>query len=506
MGSPPRFAGPFPPTALIGRAADCAAVRALLERARLVTLTGPPGVGKTLLAQHITADLSAGFAGGATWVALDALRDADLVPDAIARALGVRETTGSTLTAAITGQIGDRRLLLVLDNVEHLVEAALVIAELLAACPALVILATGRAPWRIRAEQQYALEPLETRPTGQAAIAAWMQEPGAAVELFVARVRAALPDFALAAENSTDIALICRRLDGLPLALELAAARAKTLSVRMIAQRLEQRFRLLVNGPRDLPARHQTLLAAISWSYELLDADEQRLFRAAGVFAGGATLEAYAAVVEHPADVAADTSAVLNRLETLVEHSLVRRAGTDGERYVTLESLRAFAAERLEAEGELAGARRRHAAWCLELTQEAVSGIVGPEQARWVDRLTAERDNLRAALGWALETGETTLGLRVAVSMQSIWVMWGAHREALSWYERLLAADEAAPPALRARALLATCIICERMGDYAGAEQRGLAALDPARASGDDAAIAQVLYYLGVTAFQQTAL
>jgi predicted ATPase len=371
---------------------------------RLLTLTGPGGTGKTRLALRAAADVRDAFPHGVWLVELAPLTDTTLVPAAVARALGVRETGGRPLAeGGLRDHLREKRLLLVLDNCEHLLPAAApLVAGLLAGCPGVTVLATSRSPLRVSGELQYPVPPLGL-PDGAPPGANGDLEALAAVEsvrLFVARARAARPGFVLTGENAAAVAALCRRLDGLPLALELAAARVTLLPPRALYARLaDGGLALLRGGPRDLAERQRTLRGTIAWSYDLLAPDEQALFRRLGVFAGGFTIEAAAAVAAGD-DSGAD---VLDRLGALVDASLVDPPAEDaaGEaRYGLLETIREYALEALTASGEAAATAGRHADHFLRLAEAAAPGTRGPDQAAWFERLEAEHANLRAALDW----------------------------------------------------------------------------------------------------------
>ncbi len=407
-------APPAPPGPLIGRSRDVAALRSLLieSETRLLTLSGPGGVGKTRLALQIATEVRDAFVDGVFFVDLAPLSDPELVPAVIARTLGFE--AGAAPLAVLTRTLRDQHTLMVLDNFEHLAGAAPVVAQLLAAAPHLTILATSRAPLRLTYEQEYAVPPLELPPEQHA----HALDTYAAVQLFVRRARAVQPDFALTAENGPALAAICRRLDGLPLAIELAATRVRLLSPPALLGRLDRRLALLSDGPRDLPARQQTLRATLDWSYHLLGVRQRRVFARLGVFVGGATLEAI--------EVVCGTSArsdMLTDLTVLVEQSLIRQS-TDAEgepRFAMLETIREYALERLAASGEEMTTDARHAAYYLELAEAAVPRLRGPEQVRWLDWLEADHDNLRAAFEWCLASGDIEKALRLVSSLHWFW-------------------------------------------------------------------------------------
>jgi predicted ATPase/class 3 adenylate cyclase len=487
---------PAQPTQFVGREREVAAVRERLHHpaTRLLTLTGPGGTGKTRLALR-AADLPAAFPDGVWFVSLAPLSDPDLVPAAVARAVAVQETGDRGATERLKEFLRGKRALLVLDNCEHLLAAGPWVAELLAACPPIKVLATSRAPLRLAAEVEFPVPPLSTpdpaRLPGREELSRYD-----AVALFVQRARAVRPDFALTDETAPAVAALCRRLDGLPLALELAAARVKALPPGILLARLGSRLALLTGGARDLPPRHQTLRAAIDWSYRLLTGDEQTLFRRLAVFAGGCTLDAAEAVCA-PAGGAAD--AVLDGIAALVDKSLLRRLEAAGEaRLALLETVREYALEALDASADAAAVRRRHADFYLHLAEAAEPALFGPGQADWLRRLDAEHDNLRAALGWLTETQASDDGLRLAGALWVYWWMRGHFEEGRTRLAALLAeAGPTAPAAVRARALRGVGGLAAAQGNLGAAGAAYEESLALSREAGDPAGVAWALVLLG---------
>ena len=449
----PRALPPLPvqPTELIGRERELDAARQILEvgAARLLTVTGPGGVGKTRLAVQLANELQGHFSRGVAFVDLASLRDSGLVLAQIGRALGVGEASERSVPEDVARILADHSLLLLLDNVEHLLGAAGDIGQLLAGTPGLTILATSREPLRLRWEHEFALLPLAVPEREQGSSAVDLAAVPA-VALFLQYAQATQPNFVLSAANATVVADLCRRLDGLPLALELAAAWVRLLPLPTLLARLDRSLAVLAGGPRDLPARQQTLRGTLDWSHDLLDPAEQRLFRRLAPFASGWTLGAAEAVVAGP-DLPQDD--LLGHLGRLVDRSLVQGLVV-GEvtRYRFLETVRQYAQERLIASGEDAALRAQHAAWCLALAEEAEAGLTGPQQSAWLTRLEQEHDNLRAALGWAFAAGNPTIGLRIAVALGRFWQYHAHVQEGRTWLLRGLAAPDLAPT-LRAKAL-----------------------------------------------------
>jgi predicted ATPase/transcriptional regulator with XRE-family HTH domain len=440
---------PFTGTPLIGREETVVALAALLSdpATRLVTLLGTAGIGKTRLAVAAAEPCQASFPDGVAFVPLAPLTDPALVPGTVARALGLRESGTILGTNEIARVLGDRRVLLVLDNLEQLLPAAAPwVSQLLVACPTVTVLATSRVPLRLTVERRLPIPPLGLPATADAQIGAVWESP--AVQLFVERAQAISPDFTLTAANAGDVAAVCRHLDGLPLAIELAAARVSLLAPRTLLRRLERRLPLLTGGMRDAPERHRTLRAAITWSYDLLSPEEQYLFRRLGVFVGGWTPSAAAAVGD-----LGDEDQVLDRLAALAERQLiVPVAGSDEPRFGMLETIREFALEQLTACDEVTATRATHAAYFASLGPDAFRHYLVKPTTLWAD-LALEMENLRAVLHWAKEAKERETGLWLAHLFAVLARGRGSIVEARRWVDYFLTQDANASPIALARVL-----------------------------------------------------
>src|SRR5512132_1503781 len=431
-------------TSFVGREKEIAEVERLLDHTRLLTLTGPGGSGKSRLALRVAADLLTRYQDGSCFVDLSPVTDPDLVPAAVAKALGVPEAAGRPILEEVKEHLRQRELLLVVDNFEQVAEAGHVIEELLVAAPRLRTMVTSRVVLSLQGEQEYPVPPLQVPDAGRLP-----RDPAAlgaveAVRLFAERALAASPRFALTEENTPVVAEITARLDGLPLAIELAATRTKVLTPEQILERLKRRLALLTSGPRSLPERQQTLRAAIAWSYDLLTGAERRLFARLAVFTGGWTFEAAEAVCE-PESFGLD---VLDGLTSLVDKSLVRRVEPPGRpaRFSMLETIREFGLEQLEALGDAEELRRRHATWFLDLAVAAEPHLTADDQGEWLDRCDSEHANIRAALRWAVEAGEAGRGQAAAGALWRFWQQRGHLAEGRRWLEEVLAMPSGQEP------------------------------------------------------------
>jgi predicted ATPase len=494
---------PFPPNEFIGREGEVAALHILLERGgeRLVTLTGPPGIGKTRLAQRVASTLFDQFPDGVYFVPLAAISDPELVISAIAQRLGLREAPGRPPSdlGLIQEHIQHKKLLLLLDNFEQVMEAVSLVASLVSSARLVSLLVTSREPLRLYGEHEFPVPPLELpdlkRLSGIEQLGSY-----SAVRLFVERASAAQSGFKLTGNNAQVVAEICQRLEGIPLAIELAATRIRLMTPQTLVSRLDKRLQVLKSDAKDLPRRLQTLRDSITWSYELLDPAETALFERLGVFVGGWTPEAAEAVAKRTGPREGDEVPVLDLLDSLVSKNLVTvtEAGTGGSRFSMLETIREFALEVLADHGESEAAGRRHALYFLEWAEEAEPKLHGPDVIMWMEQLDREHDNLRAALSWAFERGEADVALRMAFAVARFRERRGYWSEGRRSLEMAL---ELAGPLRRSAvgglALLRLARIVMQQGEHLLAEDHLRESLANFEGLGDKFTMARVLNSLG---------
>ncbi len=495
-------------TLFIGRDREIRAVKELLLRddVHLVTLTGPGGIGKTRLSLQVARELAQSFPGGVCFIPLAALSDPALIPSIIVQALGMRETGRQVTLESLKEYLHDlgTSLLLILDNFEHLLAAAPAVAELLTIAPKLKVLVSSRAPLHIYGEHEFPVPPLAL-PDLQTTRSLQVLSRNPAIALFLERAAAVKPNFQLTQENALAVATICTRLDGLPLAIELAAARIKLLSPSAMQARLESRLQLLTGGSKDLPLRQQTLRGAIDWSYGLLSQAEQALFRRVSVFVGACTLEGVEAVCNTKHDLQLD---VLEGMASLVDKSLLQQIEVQpieppqGEsRFGLLDTIREYGLERLAASGEEWATKRAHAAYCLVLAEESASQAADPARTEWVSLFELEHDNFRAALEWLTHTGDADWGLRLGAALFQFWDMREHLTEGRDRLGKLLQLEGArAPSNTRARALFAAGVLAGEQSDYHAARALVEESLDIARQLHDARGVGIALNALAVHA------
>src|ERR1022692_4889347 len=491
---------PVPRTAFIGREPEAAALRQLLGRddVRLVTLTGPGGIGKTRLALQVAGEIGQQFPSGVCFVSLSVVGEPGLIASTIAQTVGVRETGNQSAQESLKDYLGglDQPMLLLLDNFEHLVSAAQVISDLLSVGPKLKIVVTSQSPLHVYGEHEFPVPPLGL-PDPKSLLPLDVLSRLPAIALFVERARAVKHDFALTNENAPAVAAVCARLDGLPLAIELAAARIKLLAPSAMLARLESCLNLLTGGARDLPARQRTLRGTVDWSYGLLNPAEQTLFRRLAVFLGGCTLEGVEAVCDTAGDLGLDA---LDGMASMVDKSLAQQVEAAGEtRFVMLSTIREYALERLAASDDVAATRRSHAAYYLVLAEEGASEAAAHPE--WLDRFEVEHDNFRAALEYLIKTGDADWGLRLGIALFHFWETREYLTEGRNRIARLLALEGAgARPKLRARLLFSAAVLAGEQGDYTSAQQLLEDSLETCLELDDHRGVAVALNALAVNA------
>jgi predicted ATPase/class 3 adenylate cyclase len=492
---------PAQTTQFIGRDEEMAEILAIFNdhNVRLITLTGPGGTGKTRLSQEAAAEMLDDYPDGIYFIPLAPISDPDLVPSTIARTIGVREGGGLPPLDNLKSYLKDQQMLLILDNFEQVMDATLVASELLIAAPSLKLIVTSRIPLRVRGEQEYPVSPLDV-PSAEMEIEDVSEIE--CVQLFVALAQAANPRFELNEQNAPAVAEICRQLDGLPLAIEIAAARSRMLSPQAMLKRLDESLKLLTGGPKDLPARQQTLRGAIDWSYDLLEAAERTLFARLGVFVGGFTFEAVEAVCNPQ-----DELDVLGGVETLLDNSLVRVASSNDEepRFELLQTIREYALEKLRDTGELEAVRQHHAVYFNQKSDEIMWQLYSTNSVEYLKVLETEQDNFRAALTWSLESPERIgVGIQIAYRIFWFWYRYGHFHEGRDWCERLLSrtGDMGRHP-LRAMVLATVGMMAMWEGDLNEAVEHSLESLEIWRVLEEPEGMGFSLLTLGVVLLNQ---
>jgi predicted ATPase/class 3 adenylate cyclase len=484
---------PPPLTSFVGREHEMSEVKQLLFHTRLLTLTGPGGTGKTRLALQAAVEVLSEFVDGVFFADLSPVTDPALVASAVAQAVGIPEQAGRPILDAVKDHLQDKDLLLIADNFEQVVDAASVIEELLIAAPEMKILVTSRSILSVAGEQEYPVPPLAPPDPERLPDLVSLRKIDS-VRLFEDRARAVQPRFEVTEDNASDVAAITARLDGLPLAIELAATRTKILSPQQILSRLQQRLTILTSGARTLPERQRTLRAAIAWSYDLLEAEEQRLFARLSVFSGGWSFDA-AEVVCDPQEIGLD---VLDGMSSLVDKSLVGRTDSadGGVRFFMLETIREFAQEQLDEMGDFDVTRRRHADYFLELAMEAEPRLTARDQGEWLDRLDQEHPNIRAALRLAVEVKDAERAQTMAGALWRFWQQRGHLDEGRRWFDEILALPSRTPTPARAKALLGAGGVAwwQKDRDAAGTHYEEAVAIE--RHIGDEERLAEALYNL----------